>query len=523
MERTRRFDSMERSSRSIRSAFMVGALLALLAGSARAQEEAPSAGAPDDAPRSRLTLRGEYVVETFSQSFHLGAAPTGGISTNHDAFWAQNLLLRPRFIISDDLNVNVSLDVAQGIWGLETGTSVSGDPYPVNPSLTALRVDWAYLAYRHDGSGTRWYVGRQPFVLGQGLVLETDAAGLQVYRDFSRLGSLGIGVAKIYEAGGFSDENNLGPDSVRVGHDGRDADLFFASLETGSERFSVRPYFVYYQDRSGGDGITVFPDRVPYLETRFQPNVTRATAFGASAELRRGVLQVDAEYDKLRGTDRIKNASFGPFARNDINSGDLTGGNLYFRAALVGGRAELGLVYAKGTGDPDPRSGEGNLNRIATDGGFSITEVWEDSIMPDRGYYPAGMGSPLVRGYRDLENSKILQGFVAYRPRASLRLFGSVSVIRSTEVVREWSDANGDGLLAVDEFGSGVSNELGSEFDFRIDWLLDRKLQVELALGRFLPRVASSYLLYGHGSAQDPATEIRARITVPIPEFSLGG
>ena len=143
--------------------------------------------------------------------------------------------------------------------------------------------------------------------------------------------------------------------------------------------------------------------------------------------------------------------------------------------------------------------------------------------MPDRGYYPGGMGSPFVRGYRDLENTRIFQGFLAFRPRPSLRLFASASLIRSSEEIREWADLNGDGTLGEDEFGDGVSTELGSELDFRIDWLVDPHVQVTVAGGRFLPRVAASYLLYGHGSAQDPATEIRAAVTVAIPEFSLGG
>ncbi|MEZ4650393.1 MAG: alginate export family protein [Candidatus Eisenbacteria bacterium] len=206
-----------------------------------------------------------------------------------------------------------------------------------------------------------------------------------------------------------------------------------------------------------------------------------------------------------------------------MNNGDLSGGNLYLRAALGGARGELGLILAQGSGDDDPRTGEGNLTRIATDGGFSITEVWEDSIMPDRGYYPGGLGSPLVRGYRELENTKITQGFVSFRPTPNLRLFASVSMIRASEAIREWSDVNGNGILELDEFGDGMSDELGSEFDLRMEWTIDRRLEVELAAGRFLPRVASSYLLYGHDGAQEAANEIRATVTVPIPEFSLGG
>ncbi|MCA9754845.1 MAG: alginate export family protein [Candidatus Eisenbacteria bacterium] len=488
----------------------------------RSEDEMPTGVVADAGGRSRLTVRGEYVVETFSQkNFHLGDGPIGETSSDYDAFWAQNLLLRPRFIVSDNLNVNLSVDVAQGVWGFD-GESDAG-VYPVNPSLSGTRVDWAYLAYRHAGTATRWYVGRQPFTLGHGLVLETDAAGVQVYRDLSRIGSLGLGVAKIYESGGFSDRINETPDSTRVGRDGRDADLFFAELAMGDESLSLRPFFVYYVDRSGGDGDLVYPDQLPYLEARFQPGITRATAFGLSFALRRGLISVEGEYDNLRGVDRLGDANFGPDEIHDVNNGDLTGANLYLRGALGGARGELGVILAQGSGDEDPRTGEGNITRIATDGGFFITEVWEDSVMPDRGYYPGGLGSPLVRGYRELENTKIVQGFASFRPTPNLRLFASVSMIRASEALREWSDANGNGVLEVDEFGPGTSTELGSELDVRIEWAVDRRLQLELAAGRFLPRVASSYLLYGHDQAQEAANEIRATITVPIPEFSLGG
>lgn len=513
---------MNRSIHRVALAAVVAS--SLLVGHVRAEETVPTDGAPTTAARSRLTLRGTYEVATFAQSsFHLGGGPTGATSTDDDAFWAQNLLLQPRLIISDNCNVNLSLDVAQGIWGLESGTADDVSPYPQNTSLANLHLDWAYLAYRHAGTGTRWYLGRQAFTLGQGLVLDTDAAGLQVFGDLPRLGTFGLGFAKVLEAGGFSDANNLGPDSLRVGADGRDADLIFVSLESGPPNLAVRPFFVYYQDRSAGNGATLLPDGLPYAEARFHPHVTRATIVGAALELQRGLLHIEAEYDNLRGVDRIPNQGFGPDERNDVNNGDLTGSNLYVRAALGGPRAELGGVFAQGSGDPDPRSGEGNLNSIASDGSFALTEVWEDSVLPDRGFYPGGLGSPLVRGYRDLENTRIIQGFAAFRPRPSLRVFASASLIRASEALRTWSDANGDGVLAPEEFGPDSSTELGSELDLVIDWDVDERVALELAVGRFLPRVAASYLLYGHGRAQDAATEIRAAITVPIPEFSLGG
>ena len=53
------------------------------------------------------------------------------------------------------------------------------------------------------------------------------------------------------------------------------------------------------------------------------------------------------------------------------------------------------VVFGRGSGDEDYGSGEGNINRLKTMGFFYLTEVWEDSIMPDEeGITPQGLGAP---------------------------------------------------------------------------------------------------------------------------------
>src|SRR5690606_7716884 len=353
-------------------------------------------------------------------------------------------------------------------------------------ALTAVDIDWAYLAYRHRGTGTRWYLGLQEFALGHRLVLDHDAPGLQVYKTLDSFGgTLELGYAKESESGSLSDENLTNRTDGRSGPDRRDADLYYVAWESTSPRLAVNPFFAWYQDRSNADGTTLAPDGLPYLDARFRPNITRATALGVAVAGRMGGLQVDFEYDHLRGADRVPNQSSGRFEQLDVNNGDLTGSNLYLRAALTFSASDLGGIYAQGSGDPDPFSGEGNINRLRTDGRFYITEVWDDGLMPDQGIHPDGMGSPDVRGYRELENTKIMQGFLAVRPRRNLQLFASASLIRASEPIRAWSDADSNGVIQPEEMTGLISDQLGSEFDVRIDWSLEQKLTVSLRGGIF--------------------------------------
>ncbi|MCA9727691.1 MAG: hypothetical protein KC729_08405 [Candidatus Eisenbacteria bacterium] len=522
------------SKRSLGTLGWIGLVVCFGVVPASAQDDnAPSGGAPDNAPRSRLTLRGTYTVDSFAQkNFHLGGGgqvESGG-ATEADNFWSQNLLLQPRFILADDLNINVKMDVAQGVWGFEhgvvdtAGTPLPGSFYDTGDALTAVDVDWVYLAYHHRGTSTRWYLGLQEFSLGHRLVLDHDAPGLQIYKDLDSFGgTLALGYAKESESGGISDENLTRRLDGRRGPDRRDADLFFVQWQGRSTKFAFNPFYASYQDRSNADGSTLLPNGLPYLDARFRPNVTRATALGVAVASRLGGLRVDLEIDQLKGVDRVPNVDSGPLELLDVNNGDLAGSNLYLRAAYTAGRFEIGGIYAKGSGDDNVTTGEGNLNRLRTDGRFFITEVWEDGLMPDQGVHPDGLGSPDVRGYRELENTKIIQGFLGLRLRHNIQFAGSVSMIRASQLLPTWADANVDGVITVDEIGPGLSDQLGSEFDARIDWDVEQKLSVTLRGGLFLPREAASLLMYGTTQHQEAARELRLTVSVPIPEFSLGG
>lgn len=498
------------------------------------EPSSPSGDAPAGQPRSRLTLSGTFTVDTFSQKNLLLGATLDSLDrrSDYDAFWAQELRLYPRLIVSDDLNVNLSMTLARGIWGLDRGglsSPFQGSAYGVDDGLLSVQLQWAYLAYRHARTGTRWYLGRQRFALGNLLVLDENATGLQVYRDFPRLHStLGLGLAKEFEgSNGVSDQNRTtgGAGSTSL-PDGRDADLVTLewTLENPAGTVRFAPFYARYVDRSNADGTTLLPDGVGYLDSRFRPNISKAGAFGASLHLERGALRVDAEYDKLSGDDRVANANSGPMELHDVNNGDLTGSNLYARMTLVGSRLELGGTFAQGSGDADLTQGEGNLNSLRSDGYFHVLEIWENGLAPgDEGYYPGGFGSPIVRGYRGLENTRILEGHVGLGLSESLKLSGAFALIRASEPIRAFSDANANGSIDPDEFTGPASDQLGSEIDARLDWLGDPRLRVSLRGGLFFPREAAGYLINGTNKFQEKARSLRLNVTVPIPEFSLGG
>jgi hypothetical protein len=484
--------------------------------------------------RSRLTLHGTYTTDSYLQkNFYFGAGgdTTNGIAGDFDAYWTQSLRLYPRLILADNLNVTLSVTVAQGIWGLDNaprsadGTGYSG-LYDNKGTFAQLHFDWAYLAYYNAWSSTRWYIGRQAFGLGHLLVLDEDAMGIQIYRDFPEWGaSLGFGFAKESEGtDGLTDTRGALRTGGAPAPDGRDADLFFLEWDRPGASLSFNPFFVYYLDRSNADGATYLPDGLGYRNARFRPQITRATVYGVSLSATRGALALEFEYDRLRGVDRIHNQDSGPMQLHDVNNGDLLGSNLYGKVTLGDDSFQVGGIFAQGSGDPDPRSGEGNINRIRTSGTFYITEVWEDSIMPDeRGLNPDGLGSPLSRGYRELENTRIMQGFLAFRPRYNLRVFASGSLIRSSAELRSWSDANGDGVISPSEFGTNLTRDLGKEMDWRIDWEIEEKMTLTFRGGIFFPHDAAGYLINGNLRYLDAAQEMRLSLTVPIPEFSLGG
>ncbi len=520
-------------------------------GQIRMGKEAPTGGAPEDAPRSRLTLSGSFEVDTYSQKqFFLGGQSDTTGAGEFDAFWTQRLTLRPRLILADNVNVTVKMDLARGVWGLDPNP-VEGPPsggWNARTDLLDLQVDHAYLAYRHRGTATRWYLGRQPFAMGNLLVLDEDAPGLQVWRDFGSGLALGVGFAKETEAGTIEDlvrEDSLSTPPRTI--DGRDADLFISEARLGRDDrgLFLNPFFLYYLDRNLANDVTLFPDGRE-RGARFHPHISRATVLGVAGSWTLKSLRLDAELDILSGSDRVRADSLqfddsGPLETHDVNNGDLKGSNLYGRLAWTGSRLEITGTYAKGSGDPDPFRAEGNINSLYTQGHWYLTEVWGNGLtLEDVGIAPQGLANPAVRGYRGLENTTALQVAVAWKPRSNLKIGASYTLLSSTQPLKPWWDkpatgaAAGDGVIVRDEYGldryaepptyrGSQSTELGSEIDGRIEWTWPDRVTVTLRGGTFSPGPAAGYLINGTEHFQESPLGLRLNVTVPIPEFSLGG
>ena len=529
---------MNRSRRYGCSFSVLFALWLAWAASAAAQGTAgavaPSGTVPGG-PRSRLTVAGLYETDSYLQkNFFLGSR--GGVSGKgeRDGFWTQRLNLRPRFILSDHLNINLNLDLAQGIWASDQeADAASTGRIGARQDFLDVRIDRAYLAWRHAGSRTRWYLGRQEFAFGHLLVLDSDLPGLQIHRDFGPGFRLGAGFAKESEAG-LADHRTTVPGIVAADSviaDDRDADLWFADATLGGDKARLRlhPFFLYYLDRNNGDGTTSLPDS--YLPgARFQPHITRATVLGVALAARAGRLSADVEFDYLQGVDRVKNVDSGLDERHDVNNGDLAGMNVYGRVAVTGARFDLSGTVVLASGDPDPFQFEGNINSLSNDGRWFLTEVWENGLALDRkGLAPQGLGNPYVRGYRGVENTTAMQGALAFRLRSNLKLGGSFTLLRATEALKPLTDANGDGRISREEWGrepdgtGGESTELGSEIDGLVEWLPDPRVTLTLRGGIFSPGPAAGYLINGTQKYQESPFGLRFSVAVPIPEFSLGG
>jgi hypothetical protein len=512
---------------------------------------APTGGAPEGAPRSRLTLSGSFEVDAYSQkSLFLGARADSSGEGEFNAFWTQRLMLRPRLILADDLNVTMKMDLAQGVWGLPGGASPDSSLHLTQKqkSFLDLRVDQAYLSYRHRRTATRWYLGRQQFALGNLLVLDEDAPGLQVWRDFGPTRALGLGFAKESESGTIADQRWV--DSLRTPRrivDGRDADLFLGEARLGrdGEGLFLNPFFAYYVDRGNADSTTVLPDGHE-LGARFRPHISRATVIGIAASRAGKSLRIDAELDMLSGVDRVRADSMKfdnshPLEAHDVNNGDLKGMNIYGRVAWTLARLELAGTYASGSGDPDPFRAEGNINALHTQGRWFLTEVWGNGLsLEDIGIAPGGLANPEVRGYRGLENTTAIQLLAAFKVRPNLKVGVSWTMLSTTQALKPWWDkpdsllGYSDGVITRDEYGidrysklpkyrGSQSTELGSEIDGRIDWTLSGRVTLTLRGGSFAAGPAAGYLVNGTTKFNKSPIGLRLNVTVPIPEFSLGG
>ena len=225
-----------------------------------------------------------------------------------------------------------------------------------------------------------------------------------------------------------------------------------------------------------------------------------------------GKLTLNGEFDYLIGKDDINNSKHGAKQMWDKNNGDLSGFNLFLKANYAAApKFNLGAIAGMGSGDSDLNGGSGNVNKFRTSGFFYITEIWEDSIMPDEeGITPQGLGAPNVRGYRELENTTVLQINGTLKPKKNVQMFVSYSFLRATQPIHAWaSDGNGDWTINPNVSAS----DIGQEVDFRLSYNMYKELNLTLRGGFFLPGNAAAYLITGNADNKDTVWELKSTIT----------
>jgi hypothetical protein len=253
------------------------------------------------------------------------------------------------------------------------------------------------------------------------------------------------------------------------------------------------------------------------------------TVLGLAAEYKKGKLELKGEIDFLTGDDDVANTSAGTGERLDVNDGDLDGYNLYVDGKYKLGPGKIGGVIGIGSGDDDPMSGSGNINKIRTHGFFYVTEVWEDSIMPDEeGITPQGLGSPASRGYREFENTTLVQVNYQWDLAAKWNLFLSGTWLQATEEILEWGavvDTNDNGFIDPDDDFSAArkDDELGTELDFRLTYKAYPGLNCIIRGGVFSPGDGAGYLINGTNQFDETAWELRGILQFKFGKVRIGG
>lgn len=477
----------------------------------------PAAVQGQEADQLKLKVGGVYNAWFQNQqNFLLGQ------TDYDDKYIVQMLRLNVNLGYGDYIKAVTRIDMAQGWWGVDNddwrGSSDADDNNTNSARFSnkdtnyAIHVDVAYLEFLWPGTKLTTRVGRMFYGLGNRLSLDSNFDGIQM--DYAvGSGKFGLGWAKVSEGvDALTDLDQTGNN----GPDGDDADLFMATLDGKSGSLGYGLYGMYYADRGDDDNTTFMPNGIDYLRARFTPHISSLNIIGATATYthKPAGLTLQAEANYLTGKDDVANATSGANQLVDINNGDLSGYNLYGKLTkTLGPKADLGLVAGMGSGDADPGSGDGNVNKLKTMGFFYLTEVWEESIMPDEeGITPQGLGAPNVRGYRELENTTVLQASLAYRPTVKLRGSTSYSLIRSTEPVRGWADANSNNQIEPTEFSTATSSDIGTELDFLVGYKPYPRLDLILRGGYMWAGDAARLLINGNTNSDKNPWELKAQI-----------
>jgi len=482
--------------------------------------------ATDPAGEEIFDISGVYAIWALNQhNFMLG---NEDVLLNDADYVVQMLRVKAK-LGREKYGAVTRFDAAQGWWGAdndpnvepittvgEDGTVSSANTY--NPyklfrdkdTNYDVHFDWAYGYVELPGLpfSMRVQAGRQYFQVGHKLVLDQDLDGVKVIAKPTDGFTLDLLWAKMSEGAGSAKTPSglLMNDSDEYG----DANLFGGSAKFAMEPATLELFGLYYLDNSG-DGAAYLPSGVGYLNARFQPELSQVTALGLSVDGKldvAGGLLFELEGDYLFGSDDIDNDTHGG-GTLDINDGDLSGYNAYVKVTQKLDAAvpfDVGALFGMGSGDDDPTGGAGNINKIQTMGFFPLTNVWEDSVMPDvGGISPQGLGSPVSRGYREFENTTAIQARLGVVPWKPMRLEASYTYLKATQPVFGFE---ADGTPSSDS-----ATDLGQEIDANLHLNIYKGFGYKALFGYFIPGEASGYLINGVETHLDPAWELKQVVT----------
>ena len=439
-------------------------------------------------------------------------------------------------ITKEHYGVVARMDLAQGWWGVDNDPNIettTGSETDETTGETTYDTDTSYNYYKlfrdkdtnytmHVDHAYAWVTvprspipitvraGRMWYGAGHKLVLDMDYDGVQV--DVKATDDILAQAfwAKISEGEG-STKNPVG---LLMNDEDAYADANLWGLrgfyDTGTMK--IEGFGLYYLDRSGTGDSAYLPNGYGYLNARFRPQITSATVLGLSVDGKATVLEgltYSAEANYLFGRDEIDNTTHEGGAI-DINDGSLSGWNAYAKADLAftaGLPLTAGLTLGLGSGDDDVTSGRGNINKIQTAGFFPLTNVWEDSVMPDvGGISPQGLGSPVSRGYREFENTMAVQGRVGITPYTGVNLSVSYTYLRSLQTIYAF-DADGT------PSSTQGSNSIGQEIDANLSVKIWKGFGYKCLFGVFFPDNGAGYLINGNTDTLSPAWEVKQVVT----------
>jgi hypothetical protein len=475
-----------------------------------AEAEAAAQPAPE---QLRITVGGVFTTWFQNQKNF-----TFGATEYDDRYVVQMLRFNLAFGYGDYIKAVTRLDMAQGWWGVDNENW--RDDNLANPNASnrwsnkdtnyGPHVDHGYLEFLVPQQPVTARVGRMYYGLGNKIILDSNFDGIQF--DWAhKAGKLTLGWGKTHE--GASSISDLGPADGRA--DASDADLLMGSWAGKRGALSYGLFGLYFNDRNM---VPAYPLKLDYALARFRPAISTMSAVGVTAgyDVKQLGLKLEGEANYLMGTDDYARQNSGPNQLLDLNNGDLSGYNLYAKATkALGTRADLGFVFGLGSGDDDVTSGKGNINHLKTMGFFYISELWDDSIMPDEeGITPQGLGAPNVRGYRELENTTIGQVNLTYRPAPKWRTMAAGSLIRATQPVRGWT-AGPNGVVLPNQFTTETSKDLGREIDFLVNYQPYPRLDLALRGGYFDAGDAALLLVHGRTNITEKKSpwEMKAEVT----------